>query len=88
MLANVASRLIPSEEILADAFLVELLFRPSKPDNIINWRVFDDDQQLIAFITMKDTFKDAVIDERTHDEDLYNFAVIHKPCSIEQSRSG
>ena len=34
---------------------------------------------------MKDTFKDAVIDEMTHDEDLYNFAVIHKPCSIQES---
>ena len=34
---------------------------------------------------MKDTFKDAVIDEMTHDEDLYNFSVIHKPCSIEES---
>ena len=34
---------------------------------------------------MKDTFKDAVIDEMTHDEDLYNFAVIHKPCTIEES---
>ena len=62
-----------------------MLFRPSIPDNVVNWRVFDHDEQLIEFLTMKDTFKDAVIDEMTHDEDLYNFAVIHKPCSIEES---
>ena len=85
MLANVASRLILSEGMLADSFSVELLFRPSIPDNIVNWRVFDHDEQLIEFLTMKDTFKDAVIDEMTHDEDLYNFVVIPKPCSIEES---
>ena len=28
--------------------------------------------------------KDAVIDEMTHDEDLYNFVVIHKPYSMEE----
>ena len=85
LLANVASRLIPSEGILTDAFSVELLFRPSIPDNIANWRVFNDDQQLIDFLTFKDTFKDAILDEMTHNEDLHNFAVIHKPCSIQES---
>ena len=80
LLANVASRLIPSEGIFANSFSVELLFRPSIPNNIVNWRVFDREEQLIDFLTMKDTFKDVVIDEMTHDEDLYNFVVIHKPC--------
>ena len=82
LLANVASRLILSEGMFADSFSVELLFRPSIPNNIANWRVFDNDQQLIDFLTLKDTFKDAIIGEMTHDEDLYNFAVIHKPCSV------
>ena len=41
LLANVASRLILSKGMLADSFFVELLFRPSIPDNIVNWRVFD-----------------------------------------------
>ena len=85
LLANVASRLIPSEGMFVDSFSVEMLFRPSIPDNIVNWRVFDHDEQLIEFLTMKDTFKDVAIDEITHDEDLYNFLVIHKPCSIEES---
>jgi len=84
-LANVASRLIPSEGIPMDAFSVELQFRPSIPDNVANWRVFDGDHQLINFLTLKDTFKDAVCDEMTHDEDLHNFSVIPKPCSVQES---
>ena len=71
--------------MLTDSFSVELLFRPYIPDNIANWRVFDNDEQLIDFLNLKDTFKDAVIEEMTHDEDLYNFAVIHKPWSIQES---
>ena len=35
--------------MLTDSFLVELLFRPSIPDNIENWRVFDNDEKLIDF---------------------------------------
>ena len=85
LLANVASRLIPSEGMFVDSFFVELLFMPSIPDNVVNWRVFYHDEQLIEFLTMKDTFKDAVIDEMTHDEDLYNFTVIPNPCTVEES---
>ena len=44
LLANVASRLIPSEGMLANSFSVELLFRPSIPDNVVNWRIFDHDE--------------------------------------------
>ena len=34
---------------------------------------------------MEDTFKYKSVDEITHDEDLCNFAVIQKQCSIEDS---
>jgi ribonuclease HI len=44
LLANVASKLLPAEGLSPDAFSIELLFRPSIPDNVTNWRVFDDDQ--------------------------------------------
>jgi hypothetical protein len=57
ILANVASKLIPSEGIMPDTFSVELLYKPSIPDNITNWRVFEDDQQIINFLHMKDTFR-------------------------------
>ena len=43
LLANVASKLIPSENLTPDFFSVELIFRPSIPDNIFNWCVFDND---------------------------------------------
>ncbi len=44
LLANVAYKLIPVEGFMKDAFSVELIFKPSVPDNITNWSVFDDDQ--------------------------------------------
>ena len=36
LLANFSSRLIPYEEMLPDSFSVELLFRPSIPNNVVN----------------------------------------------------
>jgi hypothetical protein len=50
--------------------LVELIFRPSVPDNITNWRVFDDDDQILKFLTQEGTFKDSVIDENQHNEEI------------------
>jgi hypothetical protein len=70
LLANVASKLLSVEGLSPNAFLVELLFRPLIPDNITNWQLFDDDQQIINFLHMEDTFQDAVIDESTHNENL------------------
>ncbi len=52
------------------SFSVELIFRPSVPDNITNWCVFDDDQQIIDFFHMKDTFQDVIIDEIQHEQEL------------------
>ena len=43
LLANVASRLIPSEKFSPNAFSIELLFRPSILDKITKWCVFNDD---------------------------------------------
>jgi hypothetical protein len=44
LLAIVSSKLFPVEGLSPNAFLIELFFRPSIPDKITNWRVFDDDQ--------------------------------------------
>jgi hypothetical protein len=44
LLANVASKLLSAEGLSPNAFLIELLFGPSIPNNITNWRIFDDDQ--------------------------------------------
>jgi hypothetical protein len=79
LLANVASKLLPADGLSPKAFSVELLFRPSIPDNITNWRVFNDDHQIINFLHMEETFQGAVIDEQTHDDDLHDFTVIPNP---------
>ena len=76
--------MIPSENFTPDLFSIELIFRPSIPDNIFNWRVFDNDLQVINFLTNDDTFKDSAIDEVTHDENLWDFTVINDFCSIEK----
>jgi ribonuclease HI len=76
LLANVASKLLPADGLSPSTFSVELLFRPSVPNNITSWRVFEDDQQIINFLHMEETFQGAVIDEQTHDENLRDFTVI------------
>lgn len=47
-------------------------------DNITNWRVIADDDQIINFITMEDTFKDSTIDEYQHDVKIELDYVEHK----------
>lgn len=70
LLENVASRLIPSENFEPNAFSIELIYRPSMPDNVTNWRVFNDGEQIIKFLTMEDNFKDSMIDEEKHDTEI------------------
>ena len=52
MLANANSNLCPSDNFSQDIFYVELIYRPSIPDNITNWRVFEDDEQIVIFFTL------------------------------------
>ena len=54
MLANVASNLFPSDDFSHETFFVELIYRSSIPDNITNWRVFEDDEQIINFLHLRD----------------------------------
>jgi ribonuclease HI len=79
LLANVASKLLPADGLSPSTFSVELLFRPSIPNNITSWRVFEDDQQIINFLHMEETFQGAVIDEQTHYDNLRDFTVIPNP---------
>jgi ribonuclease HI len=83
LLANVASKLLLAEGLSPNAFSMELLFRPSIPDNITNWRFFDNDQQIINFFHMEETFQGTVIDECTHNDNLHEFMVIPNPKSPE-----
>ena len=50
-LATVASRLLPLEDYEASGFTVGLLYKPSVPNNISNWKVFEGDEQIINFLT-------------------------------------
>jgi hypothetical protein len=70
LLENVPSKLLRVEGLSPNVFSIELLFRSSIPDNITNSRVFNDDQQIINFMHMEDTFQGVVIDEGNHDENL------------------
>jgi len=49
---------------------MELLYRPSIPDNVTNWRVFYDDQKIIKFLHLEGNFKDSIIDEGRHDQEM------------------
>jgi len=66
-LANVASKLLPPEDYSPDRFSVELLFRPSIPDSVTNWRVFNHDEDILQFLTSKKSYDDQIIDESEHD---------------------
>ena len=79
MLANVASNLFPSDDFSHDTFSIELIYRLSIPDNITNWRVFEDDEQIINFLHSKDTFKGSVIDDEQHESLLQASALEEKP---------
>ena len=43
---------------------------PSIPDDITNWRVFNEDEQIINFLTMQEMFKGSIIDEDQHDMEM------------------
>ena len=74
LLATSAVRLVPTN----NKCLVELIFRPSVPYNVTNLRVFDDDQQILEFLTNNETFKDSVIDDEDHEANLQSENFIPK----------
>ena len=67
ILDNAASNLCPSDDFSHDKFFVELIYMSSIPDNITNWRVFKDDEQIINFLHSEDTFNGLVIDDEQHE---------------------
>lgn len=69
-MANVASKLIPLEDFSPDRFSIELIFRPSIPNNITNWRVFNDDPDIVNFLTSEGSYSNQIIDEDQHDQQL------------------
>ena len=62
-LAFSSSSLSPLEDYEASRFTVKLLYKPSVPNNISNWKVFEGDEQIINFLTNQDNFKDLAIED-------------------------
>ena len=58
LLATSAARLVPTNNKCS----IELIVRPSLPKNVTNFRVFDDYQHILEFLTNDDTFKDSMTD--------------------------
>jgi len=56
-----ASTLQPIEELMDGKGKYEINFRPSIPDNVEHWQVFDDDKQILNFIHNVQEFKDCQI---------------------------
>ena len=55
---------------MTNTFYIELIFKPSIPDNVTNWRVFYNDEQIIKLLILENTFKDSDINELQHNESL------------------
>jgi hypothetical protein len=56
-----ASTLQPCEGQLRDLCKMEVLFRPSIPDNLEHWQVFEDDDQIVRFMENSKEFTDSQI---------------------------
>jgi len=67
-MVGMAVKLLPDLRLNKNKYYVELIFRPSMPDNISNWQVFKGDEQILEFLHCEKTFKNAVIDEKEHDK--------------------
>jgi hypothetical protein len=57
-LAIAASTLQLSDNLIDENISVEVIFRPLVPDNMNHWQVFDDDKQVIKFLTHMHEFFD------------------------------
>jgi len=44
LMASMAAKLLPDFRLKKNKCYVQLIFRPSVPDNISNWQVFEDDK--------------------------------------------
>jgi len=69
-LATAASRLSPLEDYEASRFTMELLYQPSVPNNISNWKVFEGDEYIVHFLTNQENFKYLDIDDEVFQEKL------------------
>jgi len=50
-------------------FTIEIKHRPTVPDNVKNWQMFENDTQINNFLTLKEEFSSTNIDTSTICED-------------------
>ncbi|KAH9320393.1 hypothetical protein KI387_044493, partial [Taxus chinensis] len=50
------SLLIPHPNFSQEKFTIEMIHRKNIPDNVNNWKVFNDDQHLLSFLELRDNF--------------------------------
>ena len=67
MVANAASNISPSNDFTSDKKIVKLIYRSSIPNNITNWRIFDDEEHIINFLHSEDTLMELIIDDEQHE---------------------
>lgn len=67
---NVVVRLSP----LRNGFSVEIIYRPSIPDNITNFFIFNDKTKILDFMANTDVFKDANIGKDEKRKYLHDLA--------------
>jgi hypothetical protein len=65
---------------------VEFLYKPSVPNNISNWKVFEGDEQIIKFLTNQYNFKDLDIDNEVFQEQSME-TNLHKDRPTDKSKS-
>ena len=74
MMANATSNLFLSDDFSHDKFSIELIYKTSILNNITNWRVFEDNEQIINFLHLEGAFKGSVIDDEQHESLLQALA--------------
>lgn len=62
-LVGSATLLVPHPDFTTDTYRVELVYRPSVPDNSESWQVFENDKQIQNFLQCADIFTSLFYEE-------------------------
>ena len=65
----VAASLIQIPENPKEKYQIEVRHRPSIPDNVDHWKVFEDDEQINRFLQMSSEFENLTIDQNNMNKD-------------------
>lgn len=60
-LAISATLLVSHKDFLGSTYTIEMIFRPSVPDNSDNWQLFNDDQHIINFLQTTDNLMTCIL---------------------------